>query len=283
MNVDMRSEFVSANVPLPSDDLSDLSEVETEVCAQDDGDELTGMGSSSMMPHEPSVDTEKVLIPQRGEERATSVPPPPFPSISLDLEGPESQPLLPGRATLLASNGTDSAIPRENTKGDADQEVGDDHEFDRPGTSTLFDVALAAEARLVHSEASVGDGAGRESHTENDDSEAYRQDIFIARLASYLDPQTVSVPEKSAREYSLLAATSPSDPAGSGASMGTSLAARTFVCPQLEPLFKSSGADVHVALRGVPSALAKYLGVAAIGSSSGILNILMPPPALGRG
>lgn len=155
---------------------------------------------------------------------------------------------------VAASNGQDDGFQRDEERDEG---------------ASLMELAIAAEARLASHRHATTSGA---EHSTDDPTELlrYRQDLLIARLASHLD-QAVPDPER------------PSQSSDSGAtSIGAALAARSFTSPQFEPVFKKAGAQSPRGVpHGVPSAIAKFLGIVGVGLSSGGVQVLMPPSAKG--
>lgn len=142
---------------------------------------------------------------------------------------------------------------------------------------TLFQAAEAAEARLASGSASGPSGRSTSSTPGSEDLQ-YRRELLVASLASQLDGAAAAWPEEGVQ-------------GDRGAALGGQLAARAFLSPQLEPVFRAGAASGAAAAaaggrggagRGVPSmhsmpsALTKYMAVVAVGTSAGSAHVLMP-------
>jgi hypothetical protein len=159
--------------------------------------------------------------------------------------------------------------------------------------TTLPDIATAAappvfssslESPFVSSADDGHEGGNSQLLFENMDAEedvqAFRKQLLVASLISQLETSSSKTTELASAESS-----SSSGGGQNTTSMGTNLAARAFLSPQLEPIFKrgSGGGGGAVANNNdIPSVITKYLGIVAVGTSTGVVNILMPK-ALGKG
>ena len=158
----------------------------------------------------------------------------------------------------------------------------------------LLDAAATLERRLAACGSGGGSSSGggggweglqRTSSSEGDAS--YEQELLVASLLSQLDPGSTAdgTADGTVAEGGDRGATSAGGEAGprrggssSGGSsvVGLAVAARAFVSPSFEGLFRGPQA----AARGiVPTAICKFLGIAAVGTSSGGTHVLLPAPS----
>ncbi|KAL4426026.1 hypothetical protein ABPG75_010042 [Micractinium tetrahymenae] len=138
---------------------------------------------------------------------------------------------------------------------------------------SLLQAAERLEARLAAgSSASEGSdsswaAAGQSGPAGQEEDAAYRSDLLLASIISQLEPEA--------------AAAAAAAPTGSGSSEGAVLgrlaAARAFLLPNFEQLFRGPQAA------GQPCAVTKYLGIAAVGTSSGTTFVLLPGTPGGGG
>jgi hypothetical protein len=154
--------------------------------------------------------------------------------------------------------------------------------------ASLLDVAMSMEAYDSNAIDTGSLDAAPPGQEETADA-AYRLNMLAASLASRLDSSLFqslrrlsSTNALQQQEESTLLTTP------SNASFGDRLAARAYLSTQLEPVFKAkageeqSSTTVSVARRGVPCAIAKYMGLVAVGNSAGSVRVLMPA-ASGKG
>lgn len=159
---------------------------------------------------------------------------------------------------------------------------------DLPNAS-LLELAELAEARLASGAAASTSGAAPFSGgfspflgADNDaESQAFRKQLLVARLASQLEHAAQAEALSPVPSPGQASPSSPSS-IGSSTALGSQLAARAFLSPQLEPVFKNSAGKAGIAgVHSVPSVIAKYLGIVAVGASAGAVHVLMPVTARG--
>ena len=121
-------------------------------------------------------------------------------------------------------------------------------------------LAASSDASPSGAAAGASPGGGGPLRAGDAGSAAYQQQLLLASLASQLEGAAGGGwPAEGASD-------------GRGAVVGREAAARAFLSPAFEPLFRGG----QQAQQGVPTVVAKYLGIVAVGTSGGSVHVLMP-------
>lgn len=233
--------------------------VETKPIVQEEQDEIIveGEGARRALPEPPPQPPPPRSFPQRQyQQQKNNVHYPDIPGASLlELAERAESRLAFGAATHTLSDTPMAAAVAPPVFSSSSES---------PFVSSAGDGEENGDSQIVYEDSNVGE-----------EGQAFRKQLLVARLVSQL--------ETSSSNKTQLTSTETSSGGGGGgqntSSMGTNLAARAFVSPQLEPIFKRGGGAVAPS---IPSVIAKYLGIVAVGTSTGVLNVLMPKSP-GRG
>ena len=192
------------------------------------------------------------------------------------------------------------------------------HHPDQISGTSLLHLAEEVETRLAAGNITTSPGLSSSSSFDatadvTAENEMYASQLLVARLASQLEqlvlenestesttPSKILSTTATATATASSTSTSPMKPpaaAPSSTSIGSLRAARAFISPQLEPVFKpntstttstvspagKAGSSPQISLPTAPNVITKYLGIVAVGSSTGAVHVLMPKPGKGKG